>query len=113
MQNHLDKTNRPIRANRKPARKSNRPRPRRFWPATCLDRKGKVPGAQFSKSTLARFTGANAAGKFRGCAARHAQVLPSIMAQVLSQKYDLSAMVGVMRHLPVDGLHHGVRFPAN
>ena len=46
-------------------------------------------------------------------ATRHAEALPVSCLQMLGQKDDLAAVVRIVRDLPVDGLHHGMRFTAD
>ena len=55
---------------------------------------------------LARLAHTHPAIEFRGLLARDAQRFPLRMFEVLGEEHDLSAMVGVMRHLAIDGLHH-------
>jgi hypothetical protein len=46
-------------------------------------------------------------------AERHTQDLPVTGAQMLGYKHNLTAMIRIMSHLPIDSLHHRVRFAAN
>ena len=62
---------------------------------------------------LAGFAAQDATIEFRGLLARHAQRFPLSMLEVLGEEHNLSAMVGVMRHLAIDGLHHRMGFAAN
>src|SRR5271165_2145988 len=45
--------------------------------------------------------------------ARHAQAAPLFGLQMLGQKDNLSAVIRIMSQLPVDRLHHRVRFSAD
>src|SRR5207302_2954832 len=42
-----------------------------------------------------------------------AQCFPLASAQMSGQEYDLAGVLGVVRDLAVDGLHHSVRLPAH
>src|ERR1700690_653277 len=51
--------------------------------------------------------------KLRRLVSRHAQRSPFAGRVVFGQENDLSAVVGVVRDLAVDGLHHRMRLAAN
>src|SRR5208283_582787 len=64
---------------------------------------------------LRGLAGGNARIKLGGLFAGHSERRPiaRCSGEVLGEKRDLPDVVGVMRHLPVDGLHHGVGLGAN
>jgi hypothetical protein len=62
---------------------------------------------------LAGFACQDAAIESSGLSARHAQTHPVDILEVLGQKHNLSAMVGVMSNLTIDGLRDRMEFSAN
>src|ERR1700730_9326862 len=62
---------------------------------------------------LAGFSSKHATIEVRRSLARYAQRLPIVMFQMLCEKQDLSAMVGVVSNLAIDGLHHRMGFSTN
>ena len=60
-----------------------------------------------------RFTTGHPRADFHRFPPRNGQRCPLRRRQMLRQKNDLTNMARVVRHLPVDGLHDGVRFVAD
>src|SRR5579864_118539 len=71
----------------------------------------KYPGK--NGLALAGVAGFHALVKFRGLASRNRQWFPLIALEVFGEQDDLAAVVGVMRELARDGLHHGMGLAAN
>jgi hypothetical protein len=72
-----------------------------------------IPRNPFSTLPLASFPHPHPPVELLTLSARHGQRLPSASLQVFCQEHNLPAMIAVMRHLPVDRLHHGMRLAAN
>src|ERR1700694_125909 len=64
-------------------------------------------------SSLAGFPGCHFLIELRRPVAWNAQGLPMVAGKVFGNEHDLADVVGVVRELPIDGLHHGVRLAAN
>lgn len=63
--------------------------------------------------SLAALAGGDLLVEFRRPVSRNTQRLPVIVSEMLGQHHNLPDMVSVVRHLPVDGLHDRMRFPAD
>ena len=70
-------------------------------------------GHDLRLSALAGLARPDTPGELCRLAARNAQALPVRTPQMLRQKNDLSAVVGVVCELAIDALHHGMRLAAD
>src|ERR1700692_4819251 len=63
--------------------------------------------------SLACIAGQHPAVEVLRMAARQAERFPCVALKMFGQHDDLAGVIGVVRDLPVDGLHHGMRFTSD
>src|ERR1700686_3521061 len=72
-------------------------------------RENRTARSGCAPSALRRLARCDLGVEFRGFAARDRQRIPIRSREVFGEIDDLPHMVGVVRHLAVDGLHNGMR----